>query len=271
MLFSTTSRSKSSMSRIMLVLIAMFAMLGLVFLSGCSIDECELETSNENAIDMMSELSNDYSYSIWNESTAPNYYLARGSAIQSYDIPRDNAPHYGELDSLGRATWGAIYITPAVWAKESSEGREEGKLPDPVGYKGNNKEVNVKLFTGDTYHGWFYNRSHLIADSLGGDPIKENLVTGTRMQNVGTNNQGNSGYGGMAYAEEMARNYMSLHPNGTVYYSATPTYATGDLLPRSVFVDIKSDDGELNYHIEVFNAQKGYDIDYTTGKWVVTD
>lgn len=225
-------------------------------------------TMNSNVnINAVADSQDRYEWSEWDENDAPNYYKVEGEAVERYDIPADGKAHYSELDSLGRATWGAIMITPDVWEKESNEGRESDKLPDPAGYKGNNAEVDVELCNGDTYHGWFYNRSHLIADSLGGDPIKQNLVTCTRMQNVGSNNQGGSGFGGMSFAEDMVRKYMENNPSATVYYSATPVYNDNDLLPRSVFVDVKSDDGKLNQHIEVFNAQKGYVINYLDGTW----
>ena len=221
------------------------------------------------ATDTVTLSSGDYTATQWNSKDATEYYRIDGYAIvDDHDgrVQRSaNAIAHGDLDSLGRATWAAGYITPKLWAKESKEDRESTRLPNPVGWT-DNKEVEIALYEGksrDTYRGYFYNRSHLVADSLGGDPIKENLVTGTRMQNVGAND----GKGGMAYSEEKARAYMKKHPKGTLYYSATPVYVGNELVPRSVYVDMKSDDGKIDEHIEVYNTALGYSINYADGSW----
>jgi DNA-entry nuclease len=101
----------------------------------------------------------------------------------------------------------------------------------------------------------------LIADSLGGRAIRRNLITGTRMQNVGAND----GTGGMAYTERKVVNYLYEHHNGSVYYSANPVYRGKELLPRSVIVDVKSSDKKLNERVIVYNAAKGYKINYKKG------
>ena len=226
-------------------------------------------TGSAYATDTVTFSSGDYTATQWDAKTSPEYYRVDGFAIvDDHDgkVSRNaNAIAHGELDSLKRATWSAGYITPKLWAKESKEDRESTKLPNPVGWT-DNKEVSIQLYEGktrDTYHGYFYNRSHLVADSLGGDPIKENLVTGTRMQNVGAND----GKGGMAYAEEKARDYMKKHPKGTLYYSATPVYVGDELVPRSVYVDMKSDDGKIDEHVEVYNTALGYYVNYADGSW----
>ncbi len=83
------------------------------------------------------------------------------------------------------------------------------------------------------------------------------------MQNVGAND----GKGGMAYTETIARDYLKNNPNQTLYYSATPVYYQNEIVPRVVIVDMKSSDGSIDMEVEVFNSQKGYTIDYTTGAW----
>jgi DNA-entry nuclease len=129
---------------------------------------------------------------------------------------------------------------------------------------GHNAKVRIPSANGTKdYNGYMFNRSHLIADSLGGDPIRANLVTGTRCQNVGNNDNA----GGMAYAEEIARNYLDTHRGGWIYYAATPVYVGDEMVPRSVYVDIKSDDCSIDAHIEVFNVANGYAIDYMTGEF----
>jgi DNA-entry nuclease len=91
----------------------------------------------------------------------------------------------------------------AYGSKEQDAGWREDFAPnsDPVGW-GENRIVSIKLYNGKKYKGYLWNRSHLIADSLGGKAIRKNLITGTRMQNVGAND----GTGGMAYTERKAVN-----------------------------------------------------------------
>jgi len=104
--------------------------------------------------------------------------------------------------------------------------------------------------------------SHLIADSLGGRAFRRNLITGTRMQNVGAND----GRGGMAYTERKVVNYLYRHHKASVYYSANPVYKGKELVPRSVIVDIQSSDGEINERVIVlYNAAKGFKINYKKG------
>ena len=107
-----------------------------------------------------------------------------------------------------------------------------------------------------------YNRSHLVADSLGGAAKRVNLITGTRPQNCLT---GKGRIGGMAYAETKARDYLNAHHDGTLYYCAIPVYVGDELVPRSVYVEMKSSDGSIDESIEVFNAVNGYTINYSDG------
>lgn len=100
-----------------------------------------------------------------------------------------------------------------------------------IGKKSNNKKVSVKLPNGKIYNGYFYNRSHLIADSLGGRSYKYNVVTGTRQQNVG-----NNGDGGMQYIEKKVVDYV-LKTKNNVYYEVTPVYNGNELVPRYVIVN----------------------------------
>jgi DNA-entry nuclease len=130
----------------------------------------------------------------------------------------------------------------------------------PSGW-GHNEKVDIDLPDGSTYHGYLFNRSHLIAKSLGGSEVVENLITGTRTQNVGAND----GRGGMAYPETLARNWLRDNTEGSVWYSATPVYEEDELVPRSVIVDLRSSDGSLDLELEVYNAAQGYRIDYSDG------
>ena len=89
---------------------------------------------------------------------------------------------------------------------------------------------------------WFWNRCHLLAKSLGGEERRENLVTGTRMLNVGASD----GQGGMDVFEAAIRGWLAAYPDVTVQYVATPAYEGTEPIPRSVLVDVLSSDGRLD-------------------------
>lgn len=191
----------------------------------------------------------------------PDMYRIDGKAI----IPQNDLQP-GDIEY----TYDKSTKTQYVHALLSYENYEYGKRDresisdiDPLGWPDKNGETSVTFSDGTTYNGWFWNRSHLLGHALGGADEEKNLVTGTRAQNVGKNNMN----GGMQFAEETARDYLANHKDGTLYYFVTPVYLSGENIPRSVFVDMRSDDGSIDMHIEVFNAMPGYDIDYINGTW----
>ena len=200
-------------------------------------------------------------WAVWDENKAPNYALETGPA-QIGDIPPAGTIIYGDLDHLGRTTAAVGNITKALRDAGSANGHDDfGADDDPSGWPAHNWQADIITPTGKNYHGFFWNRSHLIADSLGGQAIKRNAITGTRMQNVGANNGDDAG--GMAYCEVRARNWLDSHPDGTLYYRAEPMYVGDELIPRAVIVDMKSSDNTIDKRIIVYNAAKGYDIDYS--------
>jgi hypothetical protein len=69
----------------------------------------------------------------------------------------------------------------------------------------------------------------------------------------------------MAYGEGMARSWLETHREGSLYYAATPVYVGDELLARAVIVDIRTDDGSVDQRIMVYNAAKGFELDYATG------
>lgn len=195
----------------------------------------------------------------WSEKAAPNYVVKIGKAKVS-GKPGKGIIRYSKLDKYGRTRRAVGNITYKM-VKDSAGWRqdfEEGS--DPSGW-GGNRIVRIKLYNGKYYKGFLWNRSHLIADSLGGRAFRRNLITGTRMQNVGAND----GRGGMAYTERKVVDYLYLHHKASVYYSANPVYQDKELVPRSVIVDIKSSDGKLNERVIVYNAAKGFKINYKKG------
>lgn len=266
-----TSKIKNSFAAILSITVA--ALLA-VALSGCSITDTvtvspafDAASSTDNVTDVQeqapSAAQGDYTAHEWDAAAAPDGYLVQGAAIVEHDLAEGEYVYVG-LDELGRTQAAYACITTDDYAREKAEEREDFKSDaDKISGWGYNAKASVTFPNGKTYNGYFYNRSHLIADSLGGTPSRENLVTGTRFQNVG------SGKGGMAYAEEKARGWLENAPAGSyIYYAATPVYVGDELVPRSVYIDMLSSDGKINEHVEVFNVSGDplYDVDYSTGK-----
>lgn len=197
----------------------------------------------------------------YNAELYPDMYRIDGKAI----IPQNDLQP-GDIEY----TYDKSTKTQYVHALLSYENYEYGKRDresingiDPIGWPNKNGETSVTFSDGTTYNGWFWNRSHLLGHALGGADEEKNLVTGTRAQNVGKNNMN----GGMQFAEETARDYLANHKDGTLYYFVTPVYLDDENIPRSVFVDMRSDDDSIDMHIEVFNTMPGYDINYVDGTW----
>ena len=189
-----------------------------------------------------------------------NYNETVGKAKFTYKIA--DGVKYGKLDKFGRPTYATIRVTPKLYAKEKKEKREPIKV-DPCGWLKKNPKVVIKHKDGSTYKGFMYNRSHMIADSLGGDPIYENLVTGTRPQNVG----GRGNDGGMAYLETKIRDYFNRGSKGTVDYEVINVYASDkDKLPVYSICNAKSSDKKIDEQVVVYNSAEGYDIDYKTAQ-----
>lgn len=196
------------------------------------------------------------------ETASPSidYYTVDGPAdLTGATIPAAGVITYGTPDALGRPTRAIGTITKTL--RDNGTDRDRDMPDDICGWPDHNPKVSIDLGDGDTYHGYLFNRSHLIAKSLGGRDIPENLITGTRTQNVGRNQPP----GGMAYTETLARDWLDAHPDGTIVYMTTPNYTGDELLPRTVSVDIESSDGTIDQHVTVYNTANGYSIDYTHG------
>ena len=184
----------------------------------------------------------------WDEQAAPNYVLEEGPAQVRADVEAGQIS-YSALDELGRPGLVAASLTHETRVQAKERGRQDIDV-NPAGWPETNPKVGIETPSGDTYKGRFWNRSHLLADSLGGDPTRENLVTGTRMQNAGG---------------QMARSWLDDHETGTLYYSTLPLYVGDEPIPRAVVVDMRSSDGQIDCELLVFNAAKGYEVDYETG------
>lgn len=225
----------------------------------------------------------------FDEDLYPNYYRIIDEPVETDVSVRAGEISYGGIDSLGRTRRVVANVTYDM-VKESAGWRcDFASDADDISGWGHNGEVELTLSDGSVYHGWFWNRSHLIADSLGGyDHVynqygvidqkasrseRRNLITGIRTENVGRND----GKGGMAYFENLAIDYLEAHQSCSVWYSVEPVYEGDELVPRSVIVKIKSCDGGLSVMAEVYNqldpkldengvSHQRYVIDYSTGR-----
>ena len=176
-----------------------------------------------------------------------------------FTIKEKDGINYGGLDYLGRATYATTKITKAIIDREKTQNRQPINV-NPSGWPAHNPKKKIINSDGSVYNGYFYNRSHMIADSLGGDAIVENLITGTRSQNVG----GIDHNGGMAYMENKIRDYFKHH-DGYVYYTVQNKYKDDELIPKYSIVNAKSSDSVIDECVKVLNVAHGYTIDYTTG------
>lgn len=196
-----------------------------------------------------------------------DYFTVVGTATREYDATTGEVD-YCEADSLDRAVCAYGELTADVRDAAQERGRQPLNV-DPTGWPEGNDKVEIlaldDVADSSDYHGWMWNRSHMMGDSLGGDPIKENLVAGTRPQNVGSVKNA----GGMAYTETIARDYLdsSKANECPLYYAATPNYEGDELIPRTVTVDIQSCDKSIDERVEVANTANGFTVDYTDGSY----
>ena len=209
------------------------------------------------------ETASNPSGSDYDESKFPDMYEVLGKA--EIDESKFSTTYSYSHDDLDRTTtaYGLVNYKAVMDSKGWRADFEPNSEPSGW-YKGkesNNKKVSVKLPTGKIYNGYFYNRSHLIADSLGGRSYKYNVITGTRQQNVG-----NNGNGGMQYIEKKVVDYVEKTKNN-VYYSVEPYYEGNELVPRYVIVNAKSEDDVINEKVKVFNNASGYEINYSDGSF----
>ena len=195
-----------------------------------------------------------------NSSTPENFYSVIGRANFQYLNPNaiNTIETYGDLDIFGRPTYAYTKITQENYKVEMGIPRKEIKV-DPAGWVKPNPKVKL-TFGGNSYKGYLYNRSHLLADSLGGEPIQENLITGTRLQNVGWNKAGHEG--GMGYGETISRDWLSKHPEGYLLYEVWCHYNGNDLISDYQIVNILTSDGLIDQQIKVFNGTGSVSVEY---------
>lgn len=200
----------------------------------------------------------------WTFSDSPNYYKVLGaSQINPALFPQAGDILYSGLDELGRSRTARGTLTYENVAASYGVRQSFAKNQNPSGWLGNPNRVKYKIdwLNGTAYVGDFWNRSHLIADSLGGDALRVNAVTGTRTQNVGGRDQ----KGGMRYTEQRAQEWLEANRNGHLYYEAAPVYQGDELVPRVVVVSMQSSDKSIDEKVLVYNTANGYTINYNDG------
>lgn len=111
-----------------------------------------------------------------------DYYHVDGEAQISEFCPTEPGVKYtGRIGTGGQIGEACGLITAEMVKASKDNGREKwAKNSNPAGW-GTNTKVAIPLANGKEYKGWFYNKSHLIADSLGGNAIYENVITGTQI------------------------------------------------------------------------------------------
>ena len=193
---------------------------------------------------------------------SPVYYTVEGKADFSTIQPPATGCHYtGKIDNLGRVGPAACTVTYEMVQKSKGHRQPFEPGSDPAGW-GKNKKVQIEKADGKIYKGYMYNRSHLVADQLGGRAFYDNLVTGTRTQNVGDGN------GGMRYTEAKATKFIENNKTCPVKYVAIPKYTGNEIIPRYVEVNVQSCNGEIDEKVNVWNEVKGYTINYLTGDFL---
>lgn len=194
--------------------------------------------------------------------TKDDYYFVDGvSELDPQTFNQTSNYSYSEKDELGRSGQARATITSKDVFKSLGYRDQFEKDDNPSGFPKKNFTAKIQTTNG-LYKGWFYNRSHLIADSLGGDAKSYNAITGTRMQNVG--NRKNTG--GMQYIERKCVEYLKNHRSVKLYYQVTPYYRGDEIIPRTVKVQALTSDGAINETVITYNTAKGFTIDYKTGK-----
>ena len=231
-----------------------------VSLSGCSLVDAAFDGDGDDVWQPQTE--SDPTPFDHGES---DYYTVKGPAVVKYDPAPGDDPVYGDLDELERPTHVYAMLTETVDSDATSRADTPGME--------HNTETDISALDAikgsSDYHGWIYNRSHLLADSLGGSEGLENMVTGTRTQNVGSTQVEGEYAGGMAYSERIARKYLNTNDGWQcpLYYAATPNFSGDELIPRTVTVDMRNCDGEIDEHIVVVNTAAGHEINYTDGSF----
>ena len=139
----------------------------------------------------------------------------------------------GDLDSLGRATYGHIRLQ---YSDKPQDGRESKINVDPVGW--HNYRFKYEDEHGKVKKAYLMNRGHLIGYQFSGlnSEIK-NLVPMTRYLNAGTmadSKTDTNNPNGMLYYENALAKWLKNNPNMYLDYCVVANYTGNELIPRTV-------------------------------------
>lgn len=219
------------------------------------------KSSNSSSSDSSSVSASGQYKDFYKVDGAATDYIAASDMRSLIDsASEDGIFNYGEGDDLGRTGEVTSVITWKTIEKSAGTREEFEKGSNPSGWPKKNPKVEVK-FADKNYHGYVWNRSHLVADSLGGRAFRWNLITGTRAQNVGQNDQ----KGGMQHIEKKTIDFIKSDKSQKVYYKAVPIYSGNELIPRIVEVYAYSTNGKLNEKVVTINELPGFKINYNDG------
>lgn len=164
------------------------------------------------------------------------------------DYTTNSYEFYSELDALGRCGFAMASIGVDLMPTE-----ERGSI-------GMIKPSGWHTIRYDHIDGkYLYNRCHLIGYQLTGENANEkNLITCTRSMNTK----------GMLPFENQVTDYIKETHNH-VLYRVTPIYIEDNLVASGVVMEAYSieDQGKgVQFHVYVYNVEKGVEIDYKTGE-----
>ena len=139
----------------------------------------------------------------------------------------------GDLDSLGRATYGHIRLK---YSDKPQDGRESKINVDPVGW--HNYRFKYEDEHGKVKKAYLMNRGLLIGYQFSGlnSEIK-NLVPMTRYLNAGTmadSKTDTNNPNGMLYYENALAKWLKNNPNMYLDYCVVANYTGNELIPRTV-------------------------------------
>ena len=160
----------------------------------------------------------------------------------------------GDLDSLGRATYGHIRLK---YSDKPQDGRESKINVDPVGW--HNYRFKYEDEHGKVKKAYLMNRGHLIGYQFSGlnSEIK-NLVPMTRYLNAGTmadSKTDTNNPNGMLYYENALAKWLKNNPNMYLDYCVVANYTDNELVSRTVTLYWTSfDENGTQYGVELPEA-----------------
>lgn len=202
----------------------------------------------EDALDTKVTIkSNNKSYSVSYASEPFVEINGNKPTFTNKDLTKDD--YYIGLDSEGRTGQAFSKVGPETIDPVGP--REDISRIKPSGWNQSNYSCIINTNN-------LFNRSHLIAHSLGGLDKNINLITGTRYLN----------WEGMQTYEDKVLKYVNSTGNH-VLYRVTPVYDGNNLIASGVQMEGYSieDDGKgICFNVYCFNVQPGVEINYATGK-----